>query len=222
MAEAEELELEDYTVQGATYLQAGRFAEAIAAFSAAIQLAPTVPAGFNNRGTAYAQAGQPAAALSDFNRAISLAPDYALAYNNRGFAYRQLDRTAEALADYAQVLALEPDNAQAQFNRGLAQVEAGAEAAAINAFAAFLRASRPLAEQLALEVADTIYAPTYARACTVLAAEAAQRSDCDDAQEWLRMASLIQPGFVSAYLQGSRDFATCAAGDWQAFVARLR
>lgn len=204
--------------QGAAFLQAGRFAEAVAAFSRAITTDPS-PQAYNNRGTAYIETNNYEAAVADFDCAITLQPDYALAYNNRGFAHRQLEDTAAALADYEQAITLQPDYAQAYFNRALTVLEVGgSDAAAVADFAEFLRLDRQLGEQLAEQIADTIFARAYALACLQMA----EAAPCDDAREWLRMAALVYPGYVPRYLTASTAFDGCKDDGWREFVSHLR
>jgi tetratricopeptide (TPR) repeat protein len=79
---------------------AGRRAEAIAAYERAAAYAPSA-ALFNNLGTALLEAGRPADALASFARAVQLAPESIPANLNLARAYQKLGHAAEA-ADQAQ------------------------------------------------------------------------------------------------------------------------
>ena len=67
--------------------QQGKLQEAIAEYTAAISLDPSLAQAYNNRGAVYMDMGQPETAILDYNQAISLDPTLAQAYSNRGKAY---------------------------------------------------------------------------------------------------------------------------------------
>jgi tetratricopeptide (TPR) repeat protein len=69
---------------------AGRFEQAIADSSRAIQLCPALAEAWNNRGIARRNAGQIEQAISDYTKAIELNPNYPEALNNRGAAVRAI------------------------------------------------------------------------------------------------------------------------------------
>jgi|GEM_PF-6617599 tetratricopeptide (TPR) repeat protein len=74
---------EDYITQGKALLKAGKPDQAIAAFTAAIELNPQSATAFNNRGVAYCQQGELPKAVADFSQAIKIDPNFGKAYNNR-------------------------------------------------------------------------------------------------------------------------------------------
>ena len=78
---------------------AGRSDEAIARYTDAIALDPTIALIYLGRGQAYAGKQDYAVALADFNRAIELDPDRSVAFLERGRAYLAITDFAAAEAD---------------------------------------------------------------------------------------------------------------------------
>lgn len=68
-----------YNALGEVMLQQVKYTEAVAWFSEAIQLAPTVPKYLYNLGLAYQQSGRIDEARAAFEEALALQPDYVLA-----------------------------------------------------------------------------------------------------------------------------------------------
>lgn len=101
----------DYLAQGNYELERGNPAQALAAYTRAIQLDPTAPAAYNNRAYVYMTQQAYAAALSDLDKAIALRPDYVNALMNRGDIYNYYFAIdyGRAVADYDRVLAIDAD-----------------------------------------------------------------------------------------------------------------
>jgi len=97
-----------YSNRASVNRSAGRFEQAIADSSKAIQLCPALAEAWNNRGIAYRNSGQIEQAISDYTKAIELNPNYAEALNNRGAAYAKSGRTEQAIADYTRAIELNP------------------------------------------------------------------------------------------------------------------
>ena len=70
-----------YNRRGIAQRDAGREAEALADFNAAIRLAPMFSAAYTNRGTLYSAQGKDALAVQSFQAAIRANPDNPSAYN---------------------------------------------------------------------------------------------------------------------------------------------
>ena len=104
---------------------AGNYDQAIADYTRAIQLDPSVAVAYMNRGNSYLKKREIDTALRDFDRAIQLNPAFALAYNNRGNAYSDKGEAALALADYDKAIQLAPDLDLAYSNRGLSYIQQG-------------------------------------------------------------------------------------------------
>lgn len=94
--------------RGTKALEAGRAAEAVAAFSEAIQINPKSAEAYVGRGRALVQLGEFARAMRDLNKAIELEPANARWWWRRGEARLQADDEDEALADFARAIELDP------------------------------------------------------------------------------------------------------------------
>jgi Flp pilus assembly protein TadD len=103
---------------GCAWLAADRWADAMAAFQAALTLRPDYAAALNNIGSVLRQQGQPAQALDYYRRAAVLRPDLPGVHNNIGSALLALGRADAALAPLRTAVRLAPDNAEACNNLG--------------------------------------------------------------------------------------------------------
>jgi tetratricopeptide (TPR) repeat protein len=102
----------------------GNNADAINAFSTAIELNPQFALAYRNRGIAHVIAtgilDNYSHALKDFDKAIELNPQYAEAYYSRGLVHGNLGNYQRALKDYTKAIELDPQYAEAYNNRGVA------------------------------------------------------------------------------------------------------
>ena len=89
--------------KGVEYGQQGRFDDAIAEYTKAIELDPSLAEAYGNRGNAYRALGEVQRAIADYAEAIRLNPQDAGAYASRALAYTALgkDRSAERDIDKA-------------------------------------------------------------------------------------------------------------------------
>jgi tetratricopeptide (TPR) repeat protein len=87
----------------------GRYAEALADYEEALQLAPTAPA-WRNKADAQLSLGEFTEAEAGYTRAIELDPDYVEAYLGRARARTASNRYPEAIADLDHVLEANPDH----------------------------------------------------------------------------------------------------------------
>lgn len=94
--------------EGLKLAWSGDLDQAIAAFGAAIAIAPDLSAAYLNRGLAYDRQGGGAAALADLDRAIRLSPKSARAYYNRSVLLRKYGDPKRAGADEQQAINLDP------------------------------------------------------------------------------------------------------------------
>jgi tetratricopeptide (TPR) repeat protein len=76
---------------GTGHLKEGRFDDAIAALSQAINLEPDYAEAYNNRGLAYYEKKEYAQALEDFKQVIIINPDDEKAHNNLALVYYRLE-----------------------------------------------------------------------------------------------------------------------------------
>ena len=90
-------QIDFYYNRGCAHLAAGSLENAIADFTASIELKETGPLAymaFNNRGIAYAKQGKFEKALLEFNRALDINSRDPLAHKNRALALKNLGKTA--------------------------------------------------------------------------------------------------------------------------------
>lgn len=103
---------------GGSYVEVGRFADAIPHLEAAIRLDPASPHAHADLGTALMAAGRLGEALEHLRRASALAPRDEGMHFNFGNALNRASRFSEAAAAYERALALNPDFADAHVNLG--------------------------------------------------------------------------------------------------------
>lgn len=106
--------------RGQIRASAGNSQDALADFSAAIQLDPKLWRAIHNRGVLEAQAGQFDKAFDDFNRTTELNPQFAKAFSNRASLYVVAGQMEPALNDYRRACELDPSLVVAQ--RGCGRV----------------------------------------------------------------------------------------------------
>lgn len=70
--------------------RAGRFADALAAYVAAIELSPQSPFLYYNAGNVLRQLGRPGEALARYDEAVALAPEFAIAQHNRALCFLEM------------------------------------------------------------------------------------------------------------------------------------
>jgi tetratricopeptide (TPR) repeat protein len=125
--------------RGAALLEAGRPAEALAAFQLARGRAREMPEAFYGIGNACFALGRFAEALAAYQEMLSRRPDFADAWSNSGNALQELGRYEESLSCYRAALARDSRHFQAHSNMSGAlyrlQRFAAAEAAARAAIA---------------------------------------------------------------------------------------
>jgi Flp pilus assembly protein TadD len=105
---------------GASYLQAGRVAEATVQLEEALRLASGDAEAHNNLGLALQMQGRTAEALPHFREAMRLSPDADLVHLNLANALDELGQTAEALPHFEEAIRLNPSAAEAYNNYGVA------------------------------------------------------------------------------------------------------
>jgi tetratricopeptide (TPR) repeat protein len=101
-------------------VNAGRAAEALPHYEAALKLRQNYAEAENNFGYALTLLGRPADALPHLDHAVALRSDYAEAHNNRGIALMELNRAAEGQTEFETALKLRPEYPEAHLNLGMA------------------------------------------------------------------------------------------------------
>ncbi len=123
---------------GNACMQAGRYADAAAAYARSLAAAPGNASAHNNLAVAFAEQRLFDRAIPHYREALRLDPRYAEAHYNLGNALRELARYGEAVACYDRALALRPDWPGAHCNRGLALAAQGQQGSAEAAYRAAL------------------------------------------------------------------------------------
>ena len=94
--------------EGNKLYYAGHYAEALAAYDRALQLAPTYAIADACKGITYRSLKQYQQALAENNRAIELNPHLYIAYYNRGSTYDEMHEFQKALEDYTRAIERNP------------------------------------------------------------------------------------------------------------------
>jgi tetratricopeptide (TPR) repeat protein len=92
------------------YQAIGSFDEAIAHFTAAMELDPNYSEYFNERGNIHLKLGRWREARADYLQAIELSPPYHEVWTNLGQCHRLLGEPEESVAAYSRALDLQPGN----------------------------------------------------------------------------------------------------------------
>jgi Flp pilus assembly protein TadD len=103
---------------GASYVEVGRFADAIAPLEAALRIDGRLATAHNDLGTALMGQGRLDDAIAHFRRAAALAPRDERMPFNLGNALGRASRPGEAAAAYQRALAINPDFPDAHVNLG--------------------------------------------------------------------------------------------------------
>lgn len=182
--------------------QAGRLADAEAAYAEVLAREPDDPTALINGGAVALARGDVATALARFERAVRRLPANAAARANLGFALIHAGRDADALAALDDAIALAPKNAQAHNNRGIALARLRRGAAAIDAFE----------RALALD-------PRYVEAALNLGEQCNAAGDGARATEAFERVLAVQPQHAGA--AAGRAFAQALQGDLAGAEGRL-
>jgi hypothetical protein len=107
----------DHLNQGVALYEAGKYEQAVAEYTKAIELDPNLASAYYNRGLAYFKMKQYDLALADFNKATELNPNASAAWTGRGTALQGLGKYKEALEAYNKALEINPNDQSAKDNR---------------------------------------------------------------------------------------------------------
>ncbi len=109
---------EFYVNQGVDHLQNGRYDQAIADYTKALEKDPRLVEAYTNRGLAHEAKGQLDQAIADYTKALGINPQEASAYVSRGYAYHAKGQYKRAIGDFTKAIAINPNYAQAYHGRG--------------------------------------------------------------------------------------------------------
>ena len=115
-----------------------QYVEAIAVWTAAIDIKPDFHEALYNKGIALRKLGRYEEAIAAYDAALAIKPDKHEALNNKGYALDELGRYEEAIAAYDAALVIKPDFHEALYNKGNALDELGRYEEAIAAYDAAL------------------------------------------------------------------------------------
>lgn len=116
---------ETWLGRGYSYVMAGRFPEALAAYQQAVAIKPDLAEAWLDLGNVLTELERLAEGLDAYGRSIELKPELAGAWLGRGNVFTKLKRHAEALAAFDEALALKPDLAEVWLSRGTVLTELG-------------------------------------------------------------------------------------------------
>jgi Tfp pilus assembly protein PilF len=132
---------EVHNAMGATYLEMGKWDEAIQEFNLVLKddlyLTPFFV--HNNIGFAYYKKGDLNNAVESYRKAIGMNPNFGLAHYNLGIAYRDGKKTSQAIAAFRQATSLAPSLLDGHFQLGKLYFETGKKAEAQKSFQEVVR-----------------------------------------------------------------------------------
>jgi tetratricopeptide (TPR) repeat protein len=112
--------------------------EAVAYYTAAMEIDPRYSEYYNERGIAYLKMGRVDDAVQDFRRAIELSAPYHEVFTNLGQAHKMLGNAENAIAAYSRALDLDPRQILPLLGRAQAYEMAGEKEAALADYTAAL------------------------------------------------------------------------------------
>ena len=112
----------------------GRTEKALAAFDAAVRLAPKSAQAHFNRGFAFKQLGRPADAAAAYETALRIDPNLVEARHNLAVVLNEMGRLDEALVAADAAIRLKPAAAEAHYNRGIVLAGLGRHEEALAAY----------------------------------------------------------------------------------------
>lgn len=114
------------------FASTGKHAEAIAKYSAAIEMDPNYSEYFNERGSVFLAMRRFPEAEADFRRAVDLSPPYSQVWTNLGQCYSLMGDSAAAIQSYDNAIDLNPGDSLSWIGRAQAHQRLGNNEAALN------------------------------------------------------------------------------------------
>ena len=153
-----------FAVRGWAYRELGKYEDAIADFTVAIELDPGISAYYRDRGIAHYLNGGYDEAIADYLSAIAIDPRDPYLYMFRGLAHNRKDEYDRAVIDYDTAVALNPDDPYFYFFRSVALKSLGEE----NEYQKYFDL---LSDKYDITLALTLLAPTGVLVETQVAAD---------------------------------------------------
>lgn len=119
-----EVTAEAYVERGNTLFKYGYLDQAIADYTKAIEMKPTLPDAYNNRGLVYNWQKKWQLAIADLSKAIQLSPQNPLYYKNRATVYTNVNFDS-AMNDFAMAIKYDPKDASTWYERGVVRAKRG-------------------------------------------------------------------------------------------------
>jgi tetratricopeptide (TPR) repeat protein/serine/threonine protein kinase len=107
-----------YACRGQSFSTLGRYDQAVADLSRALELDPNDDFSWSHRAIVWNKLGQHEKALADDSRAVALNPKDAMHWSNRGLDQGSLGHAEKALVDYNEAIKLDPSRSIYWSNRG--------------------------------------------------------------------------------------------------------
>jgi tetratricopeptide (TPR) repeat protein len=180
----------------------GRLEEALAGFSAVIDLDPNYPEYYFDRGNLLRRMGDDGRALADYEHAMTLTPPFLELYYNRADVRASAGDAEGAISDFGYVLELDPAHILARINRASLLLEAGDLA----------RAADDVERGLEID-------PANARLICTTGLIAMEEGDLDAARASFTRSLELDPGMHEAL--SNRAVAAHASGDYDAAIDDL-
>jgi S1-C subfamily serine protease len=120
-----------YLRRGNSFVELGRFEEAVADFTSLIRINPRIAGYYDNRLVALRGLGLNREALADANIEVALAPDMPFVFRSRGLVFEVLQQYGAAIHDFDRAISLEPTNNLYFIDRARIKAKAGRPGEAI-------------------------------------------------------------------------------------------
>ena len=167
---------------GVRYLAEGKFEEALAKLTEALNLRPDLPDAYVSIGECYLRWGKPAKAVTFLEKASKIRPRDAGILLRLGMAYRATGKSDKALTLFDEAVKHDPNNYEARIYLGSAELKAGKIDEAIAQF------------EKAIEIN-----PARPHALYNLAQAYAAKGNLDQAVEYFKRTIAAAPTFYPAY-----------------------
>jgi tetratricopeptide (TPR) repeat protein len=138
--------VEDFVSRGQQLAKAGKYREAVAEYSKALESNPNNFEAFYRRAEANCQMENYQAAIGDFSQVLRLNPNSAAVYFYRGVVRAQLKDYQSAISDYNEAIRLNPNDAGVYNSRGIARSDLKDYQAAISDYKEAIRLNPNFAE----------------------------------------------------------------------------